>query len=553
MTERESMPYDVVIVGAGPAGLSAAIRLKQLAAEKQAEISVCVLEKGSEVGAHILSGAVIDPRSLDELLPDWRDEGCPLAEVPVRENLHWVLTRRHKFNMPHFVTPPFMHNKGTYTGSLGNLCRWLAEKAGELGVEIFPGFAAAEILYDEQGRVKGVATGDMGVARDGEHKPDYQPGLELHAKYTFFSEGCRGHLTKQLIRQFGLDADSDPQVYGIGIKELWDIDPELHVPGTVIHTQGWPLSETDGSNGGGWIYHQANGQLSIGFVTWLNYTNPHLSPFQEMQRWKTHPAIAALLKGGKRVSYGARAISDGGLQSIPKLVFPGGALIGDTAGFLNVPRIKGTHTAMKSGMMAAEAAVDAILSQRELDELTAYPAAFEQSWVKKELSVVRNVVPLVKKFGDFMGSGLADITMWLEHLGIKVPFTMHHHPDNETLWRKDLVAKIDYPKPDGVLTFDRLSSVFLSNTNHEEDQPVHLTLKDPSIPVDYDLPMFDEPAQRYCPAGVYEIVGQEEGNPRFVINAQNCVHCKTCDIKDPTQNITWVVPEGGGGPNYPNM
>ncbi|OJU19299.1 MULTISPECIES: electron transfer flavoprotein-ubiquinone oxidoreductase [unclassified Sphingomonas] len=553
MSERESMPYDVVIVGAGPAGLSAAIRLKQLAAEKEAEISVCVLEKGSEVGAHILSGAVIDPRSLDELLPTWRDDGCPLAEVPVRENLHWILTRGRKFDMPHFLTPPFMHNKGTYTGSLGNLCRWLAEKAGELGVEIFPGFAAAEILYDEQGRVKGVATGDMGVARDGEHKPDYQPGLELHAKYTFFSEGCRGHLTKQLIRQFDLDADSDPQVYGLGIKELWDIDPALHEPGRVIHTQGWPLSETDGSSGGGWIYHQANGQLSIGFVTWLNYTNPHLSPFQEMQRWKTHPQVAALLKGGKRVSYGARAISDGGLQSIPKLTFPGGALIGDCAGFLNVPRIKGTHTAMKSGMMAAEAAVEAIVSQRELDELTAYPAAFEQSWVKKELSIVRNVVPLVKKFGEFMGSGLAGITMWLEYFGIKVPFTMHHHPDNETLWRKDLVPKIDYPKPDGVLTFDRLSSVFLSNTNHEEDQPVHLTLKDPSIPVDYDLPMFDEPAQRYCPAGVYEIVGEEEGNPRFVINAQNCVHCKTCDIKDPTQNITWVVPEGGGGPNYPNM
>ncbi|MFW2853164.1 electron transfer flavoprotein-ubiquinone oxidoreductase [Sphingomonas sp. TX0543] len=553
MSERESMPYDVVIVGAGPAGLGAAIRLKQLAAEKEAEISVCVLEKGSEVGAHILSGAVIDPRSLDELLPTWRDDGCPLAEVPVKKNEHWVLSRGGKFDMPHFLTPPFMHNKGTYTGSLGNLCRWLAEKAGELGVEIFPGFAAAEILYDDQGRVKGVATGDMGVARDGTRKPDYQPGLELHAKYTFFSEGCRGHLTKQLIRQFDLDAESDPQVYGIGVKELWDIDPELHEPGRVIHTQGWPLSETDGSNGGGWIYHQANGQVSIGFVTWLNYTNPHLSPFQEMQRWKTHPEIAKLLKGGNRVSYGARAISDGGLQSIPKLVFPGGALIGDTAGFLNVPRIKGTHTAMKSGMMAAEAAVDAILSQREGDELAAYPAAFEAGWVKKELSVVRNVVPLVKKFGDFLGSGLAGITMWLEHLGIKVPFTLHHHPDNETLWRKDLVRKIDYPKPDGVLTFDRLSSVFLSNTNHEEDQPVHLTLKDPSIPVDYDLPMFDEPAQRYCPAGVYEIVGEEEGNPRFVINAQNCVHCKTCDIKDPTQNITWVVPEGGGGPNYPNM
>lgn len=553
MSERESMPYDVVIVGAGPSGLSAAIRLKQIAAAKDADISVCVLEKGSEVGAHILSGAVIDPKSLDELLPDWRGDGCPLAEVPVTENHHWVLTRGGKIELPHLLTPPFLHNKGTYTGSLGNLCRWLAGKAEELGVEIFPGFAAAEILYDEAGHVKGVATGDMGVARDGTHKPDYQPGLELHAKYTFFSEGCRGHLTKQVIRHFALDAGSDPQVYGIGIKELWDIDPALHQPGRVIHTQGWPLSETDGSHGGGWLYHQANGQVSLGFVTWLNYTNPHLSPFHEMQRWKTHPEIAKILKGAKRVSYGARAISDGGLQSIPKLVFPGGALIGDCAGFLNVPRIKGTHTAMKSGMMAAEAAAEALLSQRRHDELAAYPAAFEQSWVKKELSVVRNAVPLMKKFGDFMGSGLAGVTMWLEHLGIRVPFTLRHHPDNETLWRKDLVSKIAYPKPDGVLTFDRLSSVFLSNTNHEEDQPVHLRLADPSIPVDYDLPMYDEPAQRYCPAGVYEIVGEDEGDPRFVINAQNCVHCKTCDIKDPTQNITWVVPEGGGGPNYPNM
>ena len=553
MSERESMPYDVVIVGAGPAGLSAAIRLKQLAAEKEAELSVCVLEKGSEVGAHILSGAVIDPRALDELLPDWRNDGCPLAEVPVTENIHWVLTKNGKFNLPHLWTPPFLHNKGTYTGSLGNLCRWLAGKAEELGVEIFPGFAAAEILYNEDGSVKGVATGDMGVARDGTHKPDYQPGLELHAKYTFFSEGCRGHLSKQLIRQLELDRDSSPQVYGIGIKELWDIDPALHVPGRVIHTQGWPISETDGTNGGGWLYHQANGQVSLGFVTWLNYTNPHLSPFHEMQRWKTHPEIAKILKGAKRVSYGARAISDGGLQSIPKLVFPGGALIGDSAGFLNVPRIKGTHTAMKSGMMAAEAAADAILSQRQHDELSAYPAAFETSWVKKELSIVRNVVPLVKKFGDFLGSGLAGITMWAEYIGLKMPFTLKHHPDHETLWRKDLVKKIDYPKPDGVLTFDRLSSVFLSNTNHEEDQPVHLTLKDPNVPVEYDLPMYDEPAQRYCPAGVYEIVGEETGDPKFVINAQNCVHCKTCDIKDPTQNINWVVPEGGGGPNYPNM
>ncbi len=553
MSERESMPYDVVIVGAGPSGLSAAIRLKQLAAEKEADIAVCVLEKGSEVGAHILSGAVIDPKSLDELLPDWREDGCPLAEVPVTDNQHWILTKSKKFDMPHIVTPPFLHNKGTYTGSLGNLCRWLAGKAEELGVEIFPGFAAAEILYNEDGSVKGVATGDMGVARDGTHKGDYQPGLELHAKYTFFSEGCRGHLSKQLIRQFDLARDSSPQVYGIGIKELWDIDPELHAPGRVIHTQGWPISETEGTNGGGWLYHQANGQVSLGFVTWLNYTNPHLSPFHEMQRWKTHPEIARILKGAKRVSYGARAISDGGLQSIPKLVFPGGALIGDSAGFLNVPRIKGTHTAMKSGMMAAEAAVDAVLSQRQHDELSAYPAAFDESWVKKELSIVRNVVPLVKKFGDLIGSGLAGITMWAEYFGLKMPFTLKHHPDNETLWRKDLVAKIDYPKPDGKLTFDRLSSVFLSNTNHEEDQPVHLTLKDPDVPVEYDLPMYDEPAQRYCPAGVYEIVGEETGDPKFVINAQNCVHCKTCDIKDPTQNINWVVPEGGGGPNYPNM
>lgn len=551
MSERESMPYDVVIVGAGPAGLSAAIRLKQLAAEKGGEISVCVLEKGSEVGAHILSGAVVDPKGLDELIPDWRDKGCPLAEVPVTDNQHWILTKKKKFGLPHLLTPPFMHNKGTYTGSLGNLCRWLAGQAEELGVEIFPGFAAAEVLFNEDGSVKGVATGDMGVARDGTHKPDYTPGLELHAKYTFLGEGVRGHLSKELIRTFDLAKDAQPQVYGLGIKELWDIKPEHHVPGRVIHTQGWPLS--DGTSGGGFFYHQANGQVAIGFVTWLNYTNPYVSPFQEMQRWKTHPAIASMLEGGKRVSYGARAISDGGLQSVPKLVFPGGALIGDSAGFLNVPRIKGSHTAVKSGIMAADAAYDAIQAGRTSDELTAYPEAFEQSWVKKELSIVRNVVPLVKTFGDFLGSGLSGITMWLENFGIKMPFTLKHHPDNESLWRKDQVKKIDYPKPDGVLTFDRLSSVFLSNTNHEEDQPVHLTLKDPTIPVAYDLPMYDEPAQRYCPAGVYEIVGEESGDPKFVINAQNCVHCKTCDIKDPTQNINWVVPEGGGGPNYPNM
>ena len=552
MSERDSMPYDIVIVGGGPAGLSAAIRLKQLANAAGQELAVCVLEKGSEIGAHILSGAVVDPRALDELIPDWKEQGCPMADVPVTDNQHWVLSKAGKMAMPHIMTPGWMHNKGTYTGSLGNLCRWLAEQAEGLGVEIFPGFAAAEILYNEDGSVKGVATGDMGVARDGTFKPDHQPGLELHAKYTFFSEGCRGHLSKELMRIFDLRRDCDPQVYGLGVKELWDIDPALHEPGKVIHTQGWPLSE-HGANGGGWIYHQAGGQVSIGFVTWLNYSNPYVSPFQEMQKWKTHPQVAALLKGGKRVSYGARAISDGGLQSIPKLVFPGGALIGDSAGFLNVPRIKGTHTAMKSGMMAAEAAVDAILSQRGGDELAAYPEAFERSWVRKELGIVRNVVPLVKKFGDLLGSGLAGVTMWAEYLGLKMPFTLHHHPDHETLWRKDMARRIDYPKADGVLTFDRLSSVFLSNTNHEEDQPVHLTLKDPAVPVEYDLPMYDEPAQRYCPAGVYEIVGGESGDPKFVINAQNCVHCKTCDIKDPTQNINWVVPEGGGGPNYPNM
>ncbi|WP_242146549.1 electron transfer flavoprotein-ubiquinone oxidoreductase [Sphingomonas sp. BAUL-RG-20F-R05-02] len=553
MSNRESMPYDVVIVGAGPAGLSAAIRLKQLANAAGAELSVCVLEKGSEVGAHILSGAVVDPKALDELLPDWREQGCPLAEVPVTDNQHWILSTTGKFAVPHFITPGFMHNTGTYTGSLGNMCRWLAGQAEELGVEIFPGFAAAEILFDESGAVLGVATGDMGVARDGTHKPDYTPGLELHAKYTFFAEGVRGHLSKEIIRTFDLAKDAQPQVYGLGIKELWDIPASSHVPGRVVHTQGWPLKETPGSNGGGFIYHQAGGQVAIGFVTWLSYTNPYLSPFQEMQRWKTHPEIAALLKGGKRVSYGARAISDGGLQSLPKLTFPGGVLVGDSAGFLNVPRIKGTHTAMKSGMMAAEAAFAAVQAGRAQDELVAYPEAFDASWVKKELSIVRNVVPLVEKFGERVGAALANATMWLESWGIKMPFTMKHHPNHESLWRKDQVKPIDYPKPDGVLTFDRLSSVFLSNTNHEEDQPVHLTLRDPNIPVEYDLPMFDEPAQRYCPAGVYEIVGQAEGDPKFVINAQNCVHCKTCDIKDPTQNINWVVPEGGGGPNYPNM
>ena len=550
MSERDSMPYDIVIVGGGPAGLSSAIRLKQLANEAGQELSVCVLEKGSEIGAHILSGAVVDPKALDELFPEWRDMGCPMAEVPVTDNQHWFLSKGGKVSMPHIMTPGWMHNKGTYTGSLGNLCRWLAEQAEGLGVEIFPGFAAAEILYNEDGSVKGVATGDMGVDREGNRKPDYQPGLELHARYTFFAEGARGHLTKILKRQFALDADSEPQVYGLGMKELWDIDPAKHKPGLVIHTQGWPLTD---AYGGGFLYHQANGQVALGFVVGLGYRNPYLYPFEEFQRWKQHPEIRKYLEGGRRVSYGARAINEGGWQSIPKLAFPGGALIGCSAGFVNVPRIKGTHTAMKSGMVAAEAAFAAIQGERSSDVLDDYEANLRSSWIATELQLVKNAEPLLSKFGNTIGTALAGIDMWMRTLKIGLPFTMKHKPDAEKLWRKDASMKIDYPKPDGVISFDRLSSVFLSNTNHEEDQPVHLQLKDPAIPISYNLPLYDEPAQRYCPAGVYEVVGVDEGNPRFQINAQNCVHCKTCDIKDPTQNINWVVPEGGGGPNYPNM
>jgi electron-transferring-flavoprotein dehydrogenase len=548
MSDRESMAYDVVIVGAGPAGLAAAIRLKQLGEAAGREISVCILEKGSEVGAHILSGAVVDPRAIDELLPNWRELDSPLT-VPVTENLHWVLTRTKQRSLPHIMMPPFMSNKGTYTLSLGNLCRWLAGQAEALGVEIFPGFAAAEVLFNEDGSVKGVATGNMGVARDGTHRPDYQPGMELHGRYTFFAEGARGHLTKQVKRIFDLDADSQPQVYGIGLKELWDITADKHVPGRVIHTQGWPLED---AWGGGFLYHQENNQVALGFVVALNYRNPYLSPFEEFQRWKQHPAIREVLEGGRRVSYGARAINEGGYQAIPKLAFPGGVLIGCSAGFVNVPRIKGSHTAMKSGMLAAEAAFEAIAAERSADALDAYDTALHSSWVADELKMVRNVEPMVAKFGGFAGTLLAGADMWMRYLKIGLPFTMRHHRDNETLWRKDLVKPIDYPKPDGVISFDRLSSVFVSNTNHEEDQPVHLTLKDPEIPVRVNLDQYDGPEQRYCPAGVYEYV-EENGRPRLQINAQNCVHCKTCDIKDPTQNINWVVPEGGGGPNYPNM
>ncbi|WP_128892758.1 electron transfer flavoprotein-ubiquinone oxidoreductase [Erythrobacter sp. HKB08] len=548
MSERESMPCDVVIVGGGVAGLAAAIRLKQI----NEELEVVVLEKGSEIGAHILSGAVVDPKSLDELLPEWREMDCPMAQTPVTDNWHWILSKGKHYSVPHIAMPPFMSNDGCYTGSLGNLTRWLAEQAEGLGVMVFPGFPAAEVMFDDNGAVSGVITQDMGIAADGSQKGDYQPGMEIHAKYTLFAEGARGNLTKQMKAKFDLEADCQPQVYGLGIKELWDIPADKHVPGRVIHTQGWPLSESD-TWGGGFLYHQANGQVALGFVTALDYKNPYVSPFQEFQRWKQHPAIREYLEGGTRVAYGARAINEGGWQSVPKLAFPGGALIGCAAGFVNVPRIKGSHTAMKSGMLAAESVAAAIAGGAEKTELMDYDASLRDSWIATELKKVQNAQPLVAKFGGDLGTVLAGIDMWMRTLKIGLPYAMHHEPDYTELQRADLHKPIDYPKPDGEISFDRLTSVSFSFTNHEEDQPCHLQLKDPELQEISELGVYAGPSTRYCPAGVYEWTGLEEGDPKFVINAQNCVHCKTCDIKDPNQNINWVTPEGGGGPNYPNM
>jgi len=546
---RESMEYDAVIVGGGPAGLACAIRLKQLAAEKGREVSVCVLEKGSEIGAHILSGAVMDPRALAELFPDWKDKGAPL-NAPVSEDRFLFLTESSSFRTPNFMLPGCFKNHGNYVVSLGNVCRWLGQQAESLGVEIFPGFAAAEVLLDEAGAVKGVATGDMGIGRDGNKTDAWQPGMELHAKYTFFAEGCRGQLGKQLEQKFALREGTDPQLYAIGLKELWDIDPGRHQTGLVVHTAGWPLDAH--TYGGSFLYHLENNQVAVGFVVGLGYENPYLSPYEEFQRYKTHPAIRSFFEGGKRVAYGARAITAGGLQSLPKLTFPGGCLIGDDAGFLNASRIKGSHAAIKTGMLAAEAALDALGAGRARDELKAYTDSFRQSWLFDELYRARNFKPWMAK-GLYSGSLMFGIDQMV--FGGKAPWTLHHkHADNETLKKKTEAEPIAYPKPDGVLTFDRLTSVSFSNTNHGEDQPIHLTLKDASVPVKVNLELYDAPEQRYCPAGVYEIVRDDDGsNPRLQINAQNCVHCKTCDIKDPTQNIVWVAPEGGGGPNYPNM
>ena len=549
--ERESMEYDVVVVGGGPSGLSAAIRLKQLAAEAGREVSVCVLEKGSEIGAHILSGAVIDPGGLNALIPDWKEKGAPL-ETPVSEDRFYYFGKNAAWRIPNFLFPPLMSNHGNYIVSLGNLCRWMAAQAESLGVEIYPGFPAHSLIHGATGEVKGVVTGDLGVAKDGHHKPDYTPGMNLLGKYTLFAEGARGSLSKQLIARFELHKDRDPQKFGIGVKELWEVPKGKHQAGLVVHGFGWPLADDTG--GGLFMYHWGENFCSIGFVVHLNYSNPFLSPFDEFQRAKTHPAIARYLEGGKRIAYGARAITEGGFQSVPKLAFPGGALIGCAAGFVNLPRIKGSHNAILTGMMAAEAAFAALGEGRSGDVLDAYQAAYEASAVARDLKRVRNAKPLWSRLGTLLAMPLIGLDLWTNQLfGFSFFGTLHHgKPDFATLKLAKDCALIVYPKPDGKLTFDKLSSVFLSSTNHAEDQPVHLVLHDPALPIAVNLPEYDEPAQRYCPAGVYEVIREAQG-PRFQINAQNCVHCKTCDIKDPAQNITWITPEGGGGPNYSNM
>ncbi|MDM1695639.1 electron transfer flavoprotein-ubiquinone oxidoreductase [Thiopseudomonas alkaliphila] len=549
--EREYMEFDVVIVGAGPAGLSAACRLKQKANEAGQELSVCVVEKGAEVGGHILSGAVFETRALDELFPDWKELGAPLNTPVTRDDIYLLKNAEKAQKVPNMFVPKTMHNEGNYIISAGNLCRWLAQQAENLGVEVYPGFPAYEALIDENNVVRGILTGDMGVDRDGNHKADYVPGMELRAKYTFFAEGCRGHIGKQLIKHYGLDSDSDPQHYGIGIKEIWDIDPSKHEPGLVVHTAGWPLD--DENPGGSFLYHIENNQVVVGLIVDLSYSNPHLSPFDEFQRYKHHPVVSQYLEGGSRVAYGARAITKGGFNSLPKMVFPGGALIGCDLGTLNFAKIKGNHTAMKSGMLAAEAAAEALLGGSEGgNELTGYVEGYKNSWLYDDLYRSRNFGAAIHKFGAFVGGAFNFIDQNI--FGGKIPVTLRDtKPDYAQLKKASEAKKIDYPKPDGKLSFDKLSSVFLSNTSHEANQPVHLKLADPSIPLDKNLPLYDEPAQRYCPAGVYEVITSDDGDKRFQINAENCVHCKTCDIKDPSQNITWVTPEGGGGPNYPNM